>query len=341
MAGMIDALKTKWRAWRAPAEPTLAGAEPAPSQDGGVKRLFRRTGLGVSAFVLVLLLYYGLGGLLLSKVDADASFRPGAADLPANGSVAVGMASGLMDREVNVNGWVPNNPWFFPTGWIDNMPNFQRGVVEIVRQFSLEMRDQVGRLRGTGGTDPDLEAAFTSLSQSADLWWLNAHRPIFSTSAESRYRDGVAALRRYNLRVASGKAVFERRQDTLAATLDRLALSLGAASNALNQHATAYSSDLVDFGGDDVFYQAKGQAYASYMLLAGLRQDYDGLIRNRELAALWAQLMESLKQATELDPLVVQNNAADGLMPNHLLALDSTMQTARARLREITSILAR
>jgi hypothetical protein len=307
------------------------------------RRVLDRTGLGVISLLVFALLYWGVLGWWLSTVDRDLTFRPSPADLPPKGSVTIGMASAVMDREVNQHGWVPNNPWFFPTWWLDNMPSFQRGVLKGVGQVVLETRDQIGRLRGTGGTDADLEQAFTAFSYPPDRWWLNwEFRALISSSSESQYRDGIGALRKYNARVASGQALFERRADTLAATLDRLALSLGAASNALNDHATKHSGDFIDTQDDNVFYEAQGEAYAAYLLLSGLRQDYDGLVRNRELAAIWDQLQQGLRQAAELDPLIVVNGDPAGtILPNHLLTLNAYMQTSRARLREITNILAR
>ena len=50
-------------------------------------------------------------------------------------------------------------PFFVPAGILDNMPNFQRGIMAALGRFSTELMDQVGRTRGTSQVDRDLEQA--------------------------------------------------------------------------------------------------------------------------------------------------------------------------------------
>jgi hypothetical protein len=131
----------------------------------------------------------------------------------------------LLDREVNGYGWKPNNPWLYPTALMDNMPNFQLGILASLRPVGLELRDSVGRLRGSGGTDTDLEAVYTAISYAPDRWLLGSKFPFLGMSSESQYRDAIKGLRGYNARVGTGQAIYERRVDTLVRLLDRLALS--------------------------------------------------------------------------------------------------------------------
>ena len=51
-------------------------------------------------------------------------------------------------------------------------------------------------------------------------------------------------------------------------------------------------------------------------------------------------MLESLRQAAGLDPLVVVNGATDGaVMPSHLASLGFYLLRARTQLREIVNIL--
>jgi hypothetical protein len=316
--------------------PTGSGSEPAKPPR---KRRWLRTAL--VALLPLLLVYYVLGALLLSKVDDNLSFVPGAKDLPANGSRTVAALSSLMDREVNKHGWKPDNPWFFPTWLMDNMPNYQTGILKTSRQASLELKDHIARLRGAGGTDQDLEEAYQSLSFPPDKWYVNTSPPLVSSSSGNNYKRAINSLRKYNARVGSGQALFERRQDTLAETLNRLALGLGNASDMLDRQVENGQKKIIDLQADDVFYDARGQAYAAYIISNGLRADYADLIAQRQLGKLWDDMQQDLRELILIDPLVVTNGKSGGLVPNDLTAQNAKLGQVRSRLREITSILSR
>ena len=298
------------------------------------------TGFAVcTALAFLVLAYFGLGALLLTTIDDNSAYRPQPVDLPAGGSQAVAMASALMDREVNSNGWKPSQPLIYPSALMDNMPNYQTGILLSVRAFCLEMKDYVARLRGSGGTDPDLDQAFSDFSYAPDTWFFAARFPFVGASSPHFYRDGIQHLRSYNTRVAEHQAVYEPRVDTLMAVLNRLSLSLGDASNDLkNQMSTP--GGLFDTKADDVFYHTKGQAYGAMMILQGMRQDYDKIIRDRAAANLWAAMSDELKIITELRPLIVSNGGRDSVVvANHLAVEGVALERARQRMRELQNIL--
>jgi hypothetical protein len=318
--------------------PGVAPSDSAPPAPVAPKK--RRWRLYGAALILpAALLYYGIGGFMLTKIDDSLSFTPSAADLPAKGSRTVAMVSALMDREVNRHGWKPNNPWFYPSAFMDNMPNYQIGILTTCRSVALELKDHIGRLRGAGGTDVDLEKAYADLSFPPNNWFFSIHPPFIGASSSGFYKDSIKGFRKYNARVASGQAVYEKRADTLRATLDRLALSLGNASSKLDLQVDEGSKKLIDFQSDDIFYDARGQAYASYQILNALRGDYGDLIVNRQLSKLWDDMMEDLKAMVEIDPLYVTNAKPGGLISNDLVAQNAKLGLVRSRLREITQIL--
>jgi Uncharacterized protein conserved in bacteria (DUF2333) len=313
-------------------------AAPAAAAEKPKRRWGWRFG-AAGAAVLLLLGYYLIGAVLLTRIDNNFSFRPGKADLPAGGSETVAMMSALLDREVNGYGWKPNNPFLYPTALMDNMPNYQLGIQSVMRVMGTELRDGLGRLRGAGGNDVDLEAASLALNYAPDRWFIGPRFPYLGMSSESQYRDAIKSLRSYNARVSKGQAVYERRIDTLVRLLDRMSLSLGAASSDIDKHMQD-PGGLFDMQADDAFYRGKGQCYAAYMLLSAMRADYGSTIRDRAVANLWADMMDELKQAVALDPWIVSNGKADDvLVQNHLAAQGVHLERARQRLREITGIL--
>lgn len=292
-------------------------------------------------FLGALLLYYPIGMVLVNKIDDQANFQPSLEHQIPNGSSSVSKMVGLIDREVNKNGWVMNDPIFKPGWFLDNMPNFQQGMFSSFARFSLELRDQIGRTRGTSASDVNLEEAAGPLPYPGDVWIFNFSTSLLPTaSAERQYIKAMEALQNYNNRLAAGDAVFERRGDNLMATLDRIALDLGASSAAIDNQLRESSNDIFDTTADDLFYNIKGQTYGYYQILQGLRIDYAQLIDDRELGPVFDQMLISFAEVNKLDPWFVVNGETDGqILPNHLTVQGFYLLRARAQLREITNIL--
>jgi hypothetical protein len=263
------------------------------------------------------------------------------ADLPPGGSRTVGMIAALVHRETDVNRWVANDPWFMPGHWLDNMPNFQQGMFAALARTTAELRDRLGRTRGTSQEDPDLREAAGLLQFPGDKWVIDlATSPWPQTTSEAQYRRARKALLAYNDRLSGGRAVLERRADNLLETLDRIALDLGASAAALDQRIAEHGGRVFDPRADDVFYSIKGQSYGYAIVLRALAEDFDALMRERGIATLWAQMLASLDHAARMDPLVVINAAPDGiLLPSHLAAQGFYVLRARAQMREITNVL--
>ena len=291
------------------------------------------------ALVLAAAGNYGVLGPLAHQIDNDPDFR--AADVPKNGSVAVATAAALIDREVNINGWTPNDPVIAPAAVLDNMPNFQAGVMKSVGRFSFELLDQIARTRGSSSADPDLERATGFLQFPPDIWvWEPARSLLPTVPSESQYRQGLAALESYNERLSRGEAVFERRADTFAGTLSRISADLGSQTAQL-ERAQQTGWWIFSRTADDVFYQNKGMLYGYYVALAALGEDFAPIIRERSLGLVWGQALESLRQGSQLQPGVILNGDRDrSIFANHLAMQGFYMKRAILQLEEAVSVLA-
>jgi hypothetical protein len=296
---------------------------------------------GLAAVALLLVLGLPVGMAVTHRIDDDLGFQAPVADLPPGGSRTVGMIAALVHRETDVNRWVANDPWFMPGHWLDNMPNFQQGMFAALARTTAELRDRLGRTRGTSQEDPDLREAAGLLQFPGDKWVIDlATSPWPQTTSEAQYRRARKALLAYNDRLSGGRAVLERRADNLLETLDRIALDLGASAAALDQRIVEHGGRIFDPRADDVFYSIKGQSYGYALVLRALAEDFDALLRERGIATLWAQMLTSLDHAARMDPLVVINAAPDGiLLPSHLAAQGFYVLRARAQMREITNVL--
>ena len=284
-------------------------------------------------------LYFVGGAIWVHEIDADPTFDAEVV-VPNGASRAVAVAADLVDREVNQNRWVANDPFFQPGYLLDNMPAYQTGIVSAVGRFATELRDRVARVRGSSAVDPDLESAAGRLNYPGDVWIFEWSGTPVQPSSESQYRRGVEDLRRYNERLAQGQAVYERRADNLLATLDRISGDLGAASAALTQEVDEGSTNFLDFNADGMFYSIKGKLYAYYLILRELEQDFPDVIKEKNLQANWADLLTSLRLGATLYPWIVSNGPLDSMAtPNHLASEGFLLLRVRTKLEEIIDIL--
>ncbi|RED51486.1 DUF2333 family protein [Aestuariispira insulae] len=291
--------------------------------------------IGLGLLVLILL-YYPVGMLMVHRIDDDTTFRP---EISSGQSQTVANAVGLVRREVDDYRWTSMDPFFMPGAALDNMPNYQQGIISAISRFAIEMSDQIGRVRGASQVDGDLDKAAGLLKYKPDVWVYDISESLLPTrSSAEQYRLGADALASYNQRLGEGQAVFEKRADNLLATLDRFAADLGSASAVIDNSVR----DLYTFStsSDDVFYRTKGRLYAYYLLLEGLKADYAQLIAERNLETAWDLMLASMREAAEMDPLVVINGDPDAIMlPSHLAAQGFYLLRARTQLREISNIL--
>lgn len=328
----LDRLRAGWR-WTG-RRPSIAS--PPVSGRRSLWRWSWRIPLGLVALIA---LYYVGGALIVENIDDDPQFA--APSVAPGESRAVAVAAELVRREVDVHTWTPMQPFFMPAAILDNMPNYQRGIMAALGRFSTELMDQLGRTRGSSQVDRDLEQARGFLNEQPNVWmWQPSVSLLPTTTSAQKYRAGRARLIAYNKRLAAGQAVFERRADNLQALIDRIANDHGSDSAVIDQHIIEEAGDLFDMHCDDIFYFNKGRLYANYLLMRELGHDFESVIREKGLTNAWNATVETFRIAAALHPLIVWNGYPDGMiLPNHLAAQGFYLLRARTQLREISSIL--
>ena len=145
---------------------------------------WRIVGIAVAIF---LLLYYPLGMALTHNIDDDPELPAGLSNASAASSLSVAVVAALIDREVNTNSWVMNDPFFIPSSLLDNMPNFQQGMFSSFSRYAIELRDQIGRSRGSSASDPDLATAAGLLPYPGDVWIFNFSMSLLPTALSERF----------------------------------------------------------------------------------------------------------------------------------------------------------
>ena len=345
---MGQTIRRKWRDirsklsafWANRAKDWPRPSEPSPEHPHREVRwgLIARAALIVA---LILFVVYPACAWLYSHIDDDPSFAAPTGTVRAGQSQAVANTIALIDLEVNQRAWPANDPWFFPTALLDNMPNYQKGVIQALGRFAFELTDQIGRARGSSEADKDLQDAAGLLQYPPDVWVWNPSTSFWPTAtSESQYRKAIKTLTKYNERLGSGQAVFDTRADNLKFTLDRMAADIGSSSSVIDQHIRKTSGFPFQSDTDDIFYTTKGQMYGYYIVLKGMQADFAGVIKQRDLTVPWSNMMSSFRAAIALEPNVVLNGAPDSdFIPCNLCGEGFYLLRARTQLREITNIL--
>jgi hypothetical protein len=295
-----------------------------------------RSRRAILALVLFLppavLLYYLIGGILVHAVDDDTAFAAPAP--PEGGSRALAMARALIEREVDGHGWAANDPFFMPTWALDDMPNYQRGLIAALGTVLEALAERTGDGEG-------LSAAAELLAYPGDRWVIDldaSWTPV--APAEARYREAAETLAAVNVRLAEGAAGFGRDARTLSAILSGVAADLGASADRLALHLAEAGGWPLDNAADDLFYEVKGRLYAHRMLLEQLRRDIPGPVENAGRRAAWQEMLDSLDVAAGLDPWIVVGGGPDGpFLSSHLTAQGFFLMRARSRMLEIAGAL--
>ena len=322
--------------WLAPRRESLTQLDPRQPDFGAFLR--KRLRLLVIAIPLLIALYYGLGVLLMSRIDDDPSFAVSGTELLKGERMSVALAAGLLDRELNKHGWVANDPFFLPTALLDNMANFQLGIVAGLARFSNALYRTLAQ---DGIDDSNLKAASLRLMRPGTVWLWDWSQPLkFIGRSESQYREALVSLDSYNVALSEGKARFPESQAALRATLQEMMTGLADASDRLAATAET-ASPIFSVSADDALYFAKGVAYANSIVFKGLKRDYAALIKSRGLGAEWQEADDALQESSALKPLFVMNGAPDAfLLPSHLLSEGFRIFRARRALERVVAKLA-
>ncbi len=295
-------------------------------------------------YVLTLLVffYYLIGMVIVENINTDRNFAVDQLSDVSARSAAVAMSVAMIDREVNQHAWISNDPWFKPGAVLDNMANYQKGIIAANAIFSIELKDQLSRTRGSSQVDEDLPEVASGINYAPDKWYWDPSVSLFLfvAPAEKQYNNALRRLKNYNERLGRGEATFERRADNLLSTLDKISLDMGSSSDAIVRKVEDGIGCVLDTKADDLFYDVKGRSYAYWLLLKGLRVDFERVISDRDVGNSWDQLEQSLAALIDLKPMIVSNCDADDLLfQNHLTAQGFYLLRARTQLKEITNIL--
>lgn len=280
--------------------------------------------IGVPSFLFC---YYIIGALISENIDITPIKRE------KTNLQTLDTLGQILKREVDEHIWTLNLPLIFPARILDNMPNFQRGVLQSVRDSAqaiknLQFIDEVQK--------KSLKKASKLLNYPADVWIL-AQKSAFSIapSSNSQYRKARKEFEKAN----AGRKIFVGKTD-LQNILEYMANNLQKTATKNEERVREFSGNYVDFRADNVFYFTKGYAFVIWQISEALAIDFKEDILAAEAYADWTLMTANLRKATEFNPLIVRNGVPDSFMaPNHLLIQNYYLAMARAQAEKILKMI--
>ena len=264
------------------------------------------------------------------------------------------LAETLFDKR---GGYLSND--LFPPGvWMDNVPNWEFGVLTQVRDTARAYRIDFARSQSQSREDPDLAQAEGKFFFDNSSW-------VFPPS-EAEYGEGTELLRAYLERLSDPTqpdAQFYARADNLQQWLQGVETRLGSLSQRLSASVGKRQLN-VDLAGDaaavqatdapldrsyktpwleidDVFYEARGQTWALLHLLRAMEHDFGDVLDKKNARVSLQQIIRELEPTQQaIWSPVILNGDGLGFLANHSLVMASYISRANAAIIDLRSLLA-
>lgn len=289
----------------------------------GIKKISKKISSSRKVFLRsicgFLLVYYGLGSLFVENMNVTHTYP--LPKVSRNKSEVIGTLAFLIKREIDSKMWTPNLPAAFPAYVLDNMPNFQIGIITAVRDGAGTMRNFVNK---TPEQQKHIKKAEELLRYSPYIWLTAKKGKVgLAPSANAQYRKARIELLKYN------DENFILYQADFETYLTRLSSALRRLIQKNDSQIIEHSSALLDTKADDVFYVTRGYAFASWQIALAMGFDFKKLIVQYDVYNEWTYLLSSLQKAAEFKPLYVRNGKLGGIFgANHLLVQNYYLERA-------------
>lgn len=337
-----------------------AVSTPVDKKEGRRKSWFLRTVIGVIGLYFIVSVFVGMYWSMEPDMFPVQSVAQQAAQQKGQqlvtGYTTIETVKRVAGTLLNKPGGFISNDYAPPGLWLDNMPSWEYGVLVQIRDFSRALRKDFARSQSQSTEDPALRDAEPKFQINHKSWMLPA--------AESEYRDGIKLLEQYQSRLADSgqaEAVFFARADNLNSWLDDASTRLGSLSQrlsasvgrvrldtALHDAPEVEDLDIAKDGSyqtpwlqiDNVFYEARGQAWALAHLLRAVEVDFADVLEKKNATVVLRQIIRELEasQETLWSPMVL-NGDGFGILANHSLVMANYISRANAGLIDLHRLL--
>ena len=275
------------------------------------------------------------------------------------GSTTTATLIRVTETLLNKQGGFISNDILPPGVWLDNISNWEYGVLIQVRDLSRSMRESFSRSQSQSQEDVDLSKAEPRLNFSNNSWAVPA--------SESEYRESIRFLQSYLKRLADSsnkKSQFYARADNLRYWLASVEARLGSLSQRLSASVgkRRLNTDLAGDSAakqstrtsqemeiktpwteiDDVFYESRGAAWALVHFLRAIEVDFADVLKKKNALVSVQQIIRELEatQQVVFSPMIL-NGSGFGLLANHSLVMASYISRANAAIINLRDLLSK
>jgi hypothetical protein len=244
-----------------------------------------------------------------------------------------------------------------PSVMMDNMPSWEFGSLEMIRDLALAMRKDFSRSQSQSLENPFLTKAQPQFNIDSLSWLL--------PSAESKYQEGIDNLYLYRSSLADNQqqqGQFYARADNLRDWLKQVEKRLGSLSQRLSASVGQERLDTNLAGDaqanqstptarnlayktswwrlDDNFYEAKGASWALLHFLKAVEVDFADVLEKKNAKISLQQIIRELEATQESlwSPMIL-NGSGFGMLANHSLVMANYISRANAALIELSELL--
>ena len=278
-------------------------------------------------------LYYPIGGLIVHNIDTSSSHQPQTMD---NKLASIDMMSHLINREVHYKIWTPNLPFLFPSYFLDNMPNFQLGLMSAISKTTAAFA-QLPYPPTTEGNRNNLKEAAEFLKYPGNVWLFSPQNKLLPVpSANTQYKKGRKKLNNFNNEIATGKILLPTNAQNLSILLSYIKKDLSRMTIKTENHIRENHDSFIDSKADDVFYFDLGKLYAYSQILKTLGYDFKDVLIKYDIYQQWTAALRLLQEASDLNPTIVRNGRLNSsFAPNHLITINYLASRTVNRLNTI------
>lgn len=243
-----------------------------------------------------------------------------------------------------------------PSVILDNIPNWEFGVLQQIRDLARVIRNDYSRSQSQSKEDEDVAEAEPKFFFNNNSWIL--------PRSEAEYRDAIEGFTRYRDRLTSdgSDAQFYARADNLREWLAQVEKRVGSltrrlgdsvATSRINEalagdpsaEATTTQPDKVDvrtswFQVDDVFFEARGTAWALVHFFRAAEFDFQQVLADKNAKASVRQIIRELEASLQsLHSPVILNGSGYGFFANHSLVMANYLARANAAVINLRELL--
>lgn len=312
-----------------------------------------------ATIVVIVGMYWSVAPSSFDVVENAGRYTSNEAAEPITGATTTAALLGVMDTLLSKPGGFLRNDRFPPGLYLDNMPNWEYGALIQSRDLSRAMRELFSRSQSQSKEDPDLAMAEPRLNFQSDSWLIPA--------SETKYREAMRFTEGYLNRLvdpAVSDAQFYARADNLREWLAMVNTRLGSLSQRLAASVgeRRVNTDLAGDGNatqstlgplevkvqtpwmeiDDVFYEARGAAWALTHFLRAAEVDFADVLADKNARVSLRQIVRELEatQGMVWSPMIL-NGSGFGPLANHSLVMASYISRANAAIIDLRDLLTR